>query len=73
MRLPGYSFILLSVIFCRMRKQEKVHRKRLRNICHLEGITTRAEIVSELVRRVAECDELDEHTRLIVIRLLSQE
>ena len=48
-------------------------KKDLLTICHLEGITTRAEIVSELVRRVAECDELDEHTRLIVIRLLSQE
>ncbi len=47
-------------------------RKNLMTVCRVEGVTTRAEIVSELVRRVAECSELDEHARLIVIRLLSE-
>ena len=53
--------------------QEKTApQKNLMTVCRLEGVTTRAEIVTELVRRVAECDELDEHTRLVVIRLLSR-
>ena len=68
MRLPGYSSIRDFLPY-----EKKTEKKDLLTVCHLEGITTRAEIVSELVRRVAECDELDEHTRLSVIRLLSQE
>ena len=53
--------------------QEKFVKKRdLLTVCHLEGITTRAEIVSELIQRIVECEELDEHARLVVIRLLSE-
>ena len=52
---------------------EKAERKKSQmTVCRVEGITTRAEIVSELVRRIAECGELDEHTRLTVIRLISR-